>query len=110
MSYYVSEHSAWADKIYKRFVNLRTDYQKLEHRKKAGPLTARQLWKLKHLSYLKPFYKQCYKSFPGSGAVGGASITSTEQESDEDQEPELDDRGTKAALAQGKRRLPKYLF
>ena len=43
----VSDHSAWADKIYKRFVNLRTDYQKLEHKKKAGPLTARQLWKLK---------------------------------------------------------------
>ena len=72
---------------------LRTDYQKLEHRKKAGPLTAPQLWKLKHLSYLKPFYKQCHKSVQGSGAVGGASITSTEQESDEDQEPELDDRG-----------------
>ena len=25
-SYYVSEHEAWADKIFKRFVTLRTDY------------------------------------------------------------------------------------
>ena len=70
-------------------MNLRTDYHKLEHRKKAGLLTARQLWMLKHLSYLKPFYKQCYKSVQGSGAVGGAAITST----DDDQELEQDDRG-----------------
>ena len=26
-SYYVSEHEAWADKIFKRFLTLRTDYQ-----------------------------------------------------------------------------------
>ena len=26
-SYYVSEHEAWADKIFKRFVTLKTDYQ-----------------------------------------------------------------------------------
>ena len=79
-------------------MNLRTDYQKLEHRKKAGPLTARQLWKLKHLSYLKPFYKQCHKSVQGSGAVGGAAITST----DDDQEPEHDDRGHESSSSSRK--------
>ena len=92
------------DKIYKRFVNLRTDYQKLEHcRDKAGPLTARQQWKLKHLSYLKPFHKQCHKSVQGSGAVGGAARTSTtEQESDDDQEPEQDDRGHESSSSSRK--------
>ena len=83
-------------------MNLRTDYQKLEHGKKAGPLTARQLWKLKHLSYLKPFYKQGHKSVQASGVVGGASITSTEQESDDDQEPELDDRGHESSSSSRK--------
>ena len=96
ISQYVSEHTAWADKIYRRFVNLRTDYQKPEHRKKPGQLTARQLWKLKHLSYLKPYYKQCHKSrkhYQGTGAVGGAAITSMEQESDDDHKPEHEERG-----------------
>ena len=89
--------------MYKSFVNLRTDYQKLEHRKnKARPLTALQQWKLKHLSYLKPFYKQCHKSVQGSGAVGGAARTSTEQESDEDQESEHDDRGHESSSSSRK--------
>ena len=84
-------------------MNLRADYQKLEHRRdKAGPLTARQQWKLKHLSYLKPFYKQCHKSVQGSGAVGGAAITSTEQESDDDQEPEQDDLGHESSSSSRK--------
>ena len=83
-------------------MNLRTDYQKLEHGKKAGPLTARQLWKLKHLSYLKPFYKQGHKSVQGSGAVGGALITSTELELDDDQKPELDDRGHESSSSSRK--------
>ena len=84
-------------------MNLRTEYQKLEHQKnKAGPLTALQQWKLKHLLYLKPFYKQCHKSVQGSGAVGGAAITSTEQESDEDQEPEHDDRGHESSSSSRK--------
>ena len=107
MSQYVSEHTAWADKIYCRFMNLRTDYQKLEHRKKPGQLTAQQLWKLKHLSYLKRCYKQCHKSvkdYQGSGAVGGAAITSTEPESDDDQEPELEneDRGHESSSSSRK--------
>ena len=84
-------------------MNLRTNYQKLEHRKnKAGPLTALQQWKLKHLSYLKPFYKQCHKSVQGSGAVGEAALTSTEQESDEDQEPEHDDCGHESSSSSRK--------
>ena len=83
--YYVSEHEAWADKIYRRFVNLRTDYQKLEHqRDPSQPLTACQQWKLTDLSYLKTFYKQGHKS-----ARGATSRTSTEHSSDE----EADDRG-----------------
>ena len=82
--YYVSEHEAWADKIYRRFVNLRTDYQKLEHqRDPSQPLTACQQWKLTDLSYLKTFYKQGYRS-----ARGATSRTSTEHSSDE----EADDR------------------
>ena len=56
-------HTAWADKIFKRFVNLRTDYEKLEHqRDNSQPLTARQQWKLTDLSYLKSVYKQGHKS------------------------------------------------
>ena len=85
MFYYVSEHEAWADKIYKRFVNLRTDYQKLEHqRDPSHPLTACQQWKLTDLSYLKTFYKQGHKS-----SRRATSRTSTEHSSDE----EADDRG-----------------
>ena len=62
-SYYVSEHEAWEDKIFKRFVNLRTDYQKLQHqRDPSQPLTACQQWKLTDLSYLKTFYKQGHKA------------------------------------------------
>ena len=81
MSYYVSDHGAWADKIFRRFVNLRTDYQKLEHqRDPSQPLTARQQWKLKELSYLKSFYKQR----AGRGATGRTSRTSTEVDSDEE--------------------------
>ena len=84
-SYYVSEHEAWADKIFKRFVNLRTDYQKLQHqRDPSQPLTACQQWKLTDLSYLKTFYKQGHKA-----SRRGTSRTSTEHSSDE----EADDRG-----------------
>ena len=86
-------------------MNLRTDYQKLEHqRDKAQPLTARQKWKLKDLSYLKAFYKQGYKSVRGSGAVGGASRTSTEHESDDDHdhEHEPDDRGHESSSSSRK--------
>ena len=84
-------------------MNLRTDYQKLEHqRDKSQPLTARQQWKLTDLSYLKPFYKQGHKSVRGSGAVGGASRMSTEHESDDDpdhdHEPEPDDRAHEKQL------------
>ena len=84
-SYYVSEHEAWADKIFKRFVNLRTDYQKLQHqRDPSHPLTACQQWKLTDLSYLKTFYKQGYKA-----SRRATSRTSTEHSSDE----EADDHG-----------------
>ena len=79
------EHEAWADKIFKRFVNLRTDYLKLQHqRDPSQPLTACQQWKLTDLSYLKTFYKQGYKA-----SRRGTSRTSTEHSSDE----EADDRG-----------------
>ena len=85
LSYYVSEHEAWADKIFKRFVNLRTDYQKLEHqRDPSQPLTACQQWKLTDLSYLKTFYKQGHRP-----ARRATSRTSTEHSSEE----EVDDRG-----------------
>ena len=88
-------------------MNLRTDYQKLEHqRDKSQPLTARQQWKLTDLSYLKPFYKQGHKSVRGSGAVGGASRTSTEHESDDDpdhdHEPESDDHGHESSSSSRK--------
>ena len=86
-------------------MNLQTDYQKLEHKKKAGPLTARQLWKPKHLSYLKPYYKQCHKSgkeYQGSGAVGRATIISMEQESDDDHEPEHEERGHESSSSSRK--------
>ena len=66
-------------------MNLRTDYQKLEHqRDPSHPLTACQQWKLTDLCYLKTFYKQGYKSVRGA-----TSRTSTEHSSDE----EADDRG-----------------
>ena len=84
-SYYVSEHEACSDKIFKRFVNLRMDYQKLQHqRDPSQPLTACQQWKLTDLSYLKTFYKQGHKT-----SRRGTSRTSTEHSSDE----EADDRG-----------------
>ena len=96
MSYYVSEHAAWADKIFRRFVNLRTDYQKLEHqRDPSQPLTARQQWKLTDLSYLKSFYKQGRSA---RGAAGGTSRTSTEHDSDE----EADDRGHESSASSRK--------
>ena len=80
-------------------MNLRTDYQKLEHqRDPSQPLTALQQWKLTDLSYLKSFYKQGYRSAQGSGAVGGASRTSTEHESDE----EADDRGHESSCSSRK--------
>ena len=66
-------------------MNLRTDYQKLEHqRDPSHPLTACQQWKLTDLSYLKTFYKQGFKSVRGP-----TSRTSTEHSSNE----EADDRG-----------------
>ena len=105
-SYYVSEPEAWEDKIFKRFVNLRMDYQKLQHqRDPSHPLTACQQWKLTDLSYLKTFYKQGYKA-----SRRATSRTSTEHSSDE----EADDRGhessASSARARGERRLPKFLF
>ena len=99
MFYYVSEHEAWANKIYRRFVNLRTDYQKLQHqRDPKQPLTALQQWKLKELAYLKQFYKQGYKAGREGGAVGGASRTSTEHES----EDEHDDSGHESSSSSRK--------
>ena len=96
-SYYVSEPEAWADKIFKRFVNLRTDYQKLQHhRNPSHPLTACQQWKLTDLSYLKTFYKQGYKA-----SRRGTSRTSTEHSSDE----EADDRGHESS-ASSRRETP----
>ena len=96
-SYYVSEPEAWADKIFKRFVNLRTDYQKLQHqRDPSHPLTACQQWKLTDLSYLKTFYKQGYKA-----SRRGTSRTSTEHSSDE----EADDRGHESS-ASSRRETP----
>ena len=66
-------------------MNLRTDYQKLEHqRDPSHPLTACQQWKLTDLSCLKTFYKQGHKS-----ARRATSRTSTEHSSDE----EADDHG-----------------
>ena len=66
-------------------MNLRTDYQKLEHqRDPSQPLTACQQWKLTDLSYLKTFYKQGHRS-----ARGATSRTSMEHSSDE----EADDHG-----------------
>ena len=96
-SYYVSEPEAWADKIFKRFVNLRADYQKLQHqRDPSHPLTACQQWKLTDLSYLKTFYKQGYKA-----SRRATSRTSTEHSSDE----EADDRGHESS-ASSRRETP----
>ena len=95
MSYYVSEHAAWADKIFRRFVNLRMDYQKLEHqRDPSQPLTARQQWKLKDLAYLKSFCKQR----SARGAAGRTSRTSMEHDSDE----EADERGHESSASSRK--------
>ena len=57
---------------------------------------------IKHLSYLKPFYKQCHKTIQGSGVVGGAAINSTEHESDDDQVPDHDDRGHESSSSSRK--------
>ena len=51
--YYVSDHKAWADKIYRRFQSCRIDYNKISNRGKFGKsgqgqfkgLTALQKWK-----------------------------------------------------------------
>ena len=47
-------------------------------------------------------FKQCHKSLQRSSAVGGASRTSTEQESDDNHEPEHDDRGHKSSSSSRK--------
>ena len=63
---------------------LRSDYMKIEHGKqvKKSGLTALQKWKLEHLSYLKPYYKQG-RVPQASGSQDGTTHTSTDQESDE---------------------------
>ena len=85
-------------------MNLRSDYHKVAHgqqRKKSGQLTAQQQWKLEHLSYLKPYYKQCHKS-GNTGALGGPAITPTEHESDDEHEHEHEERGHESSSSSRK--------
>ena len=112
-SQYVSEHRAWADKIFRRFTNLRSDYRKLaqgQQRKKSGQLTALQKWKLEHLSYLKPYYKQSQKArkeFQGTGVIGGPVQTPTDHESDDEHEHE--DIGHESSSSATRNETPKNI-
>ena len=91
--FYVSDHKAWADKIYRRFQSCRTDYNKIANTGKLGKsgqgqsknLTALQKWKHERYSFLAPFYKQGQKTLKQSktNAVLGGLPPSTDGESDE---------------------------
>ena len=69
-----------ADKIYKRFRNIRTDYQKLREREAKGksgsgsskPFTPLQQWKLTRYAFLQPFYRD--KRLTSSQVLGSVSI------------------------------------
>ena len=92
LCYYVSDHKAWADKIYRRFQSCRTDYNKISNRGKFGKsgqgqlkrLTALQKWKHKQYSFLAPFYKQGQKALKQSrtNVVLSGLPPSTDDESD----------------------------
>ena len=72
--FYVSDHKAWADKIYRRFQSCHTDYKKIANRGKLGKsgqvqsknLTALEKWKHERYSFLAPFYKQGQKTLKQS--------------------------------------------
>ena len=91
--YYVSDHKAWADKIYRRFQSCHTDYNKISNRGKfvkssqaqLKGLTALQKWKHERYSFLAPLYKQGQKALKQSrtNAVLGGLPPSTDGESDE---------------------------
>ena len=91
--FYVSDHKAWADKIYRRFQSCRTDYNKIANRGKLGKsgqgqyknLTALQRWKYERYSFLAPFYKQGQKTLKQSktSAVLSGLPPSTDSESEE---------------------------
>ena len=91
--FYVSDHRAWADKIYRRFQSCRTDYNKISNRGMFGKSGQGQfkgmmvLQKSKHerYSFLVPFYKQGQKTLKQSRtntALGGLQ-PSTDGDSDE---------------------------
>ena len=91
--FYVSDHKAWADKIYRRFQSCHTDYKKIANRGKLGKsgqvqsknLTALEKWKLERYSFLAPFYKQGQKTLKQSktNAVLSGLPPSTDGELDE---------------------------
>lgn len=70
-----------ADRIYKRFRNIRTDYQKLREREAKGksgsgsskPFTPLQQWKLTRYAFLQPFYRG-NKRLTSSQVLGSVSI------------------------------------
>ena len=71
-----------ADKIYKRFRNIRTDYHKLRERQAKGksgagiskPFTPLQQWKLKRFAFLQPYYRG-NKKITSSQVLGSVSIS-----------------------------------
>ena len=90
---YVSDHKAFADKIYWRFQSCHTDYNKIANRgklEKSGQgqfknLMALQKWKHERYSFLAPFYKEGQKTLKQSrtNAVLGGLPPSTDRGSDE---------------------------
>ena len=100
----------WADKIFKRFTHLRTDYHKIATRGKLGRsgsgklkgLTALQKWKSERYSFLQPYYKQgqkAAKESQGTGVLGGAVASSDHFESDEDLDEERAVESSSSAVA-----------
>ena len=113
--FYVSDHKAWADKIYRRFQSCRTDYNKIANRGKLGKsgqgqsknLMALQKWKHEGYSFLAPFYKQGQKALKQSktNAVLGGLPPSTDGESEE--APVAPDDGNDSSLSNTRKELPE---
>ena len=111
---YVSDHKAWADKIFRRFQSCHTDYNKISNRGNFGKsgqgqfkeLTALQKWKHERYYFLAPFYKQGQKTFKQSRttSVLGGPPPSTDGDSDEAPD---DERGHESSSSNTRKDTPE---
>ena len=108
----------WADKIFKRFAHLRTDYNKIANRGKVGKsgsgkqkgITALQKWKPERYSFLQHYYKQGHKAAKESqdtGVLGGAAASS-DHESDEDLDEERAHESSSSMCTAARKGTPEH--